>query len=115
MKCWRSKTHPIYKRKILNKTGLVGETTPLGTFFFLVRGVRKRDVFFRKKVQAQTHWPTKPLCVAQASKLGPVKGLWHAAGILDDHLMADLQREHLQLGTTWRNTVNGLHLKCNLQ
>jgi hypothetical protein len=37
--------------------------------------------------------------MSQAGKLGSVKGLWHAAGILDDHLMADLEREHLWLGS----------------
>lgn len=37
----------------------------------------------------------------KANKLGKLKGLWHAAGILDDHLMADLQQEHLRLGEDW--------------
>ena len=34
----------------------------------------------------------------QAAKLGNLKGLWHAAGLLDDHLLADMEREHLHLG-----------------
>ncbi|CAJ1343367.1 unnamed protein product, partial [Effrenium voratum] len=32
----------------------------------------------------------------KANKQARLKGIWHAAGVLDDHLMAELQREHLE-------------------
>ena len=32
----------------------------------------------------------------QAGSTTPVKGIWHAAGCLDDHLLADITNEHLQ-------------------
>ena len=35
--------------------------------------------------------------LGQANKtLATVKGIWHAAGVLDDHLMADLTMEHFE-------------------
>ena len=50
----------------------------------------------------------------QAAKLGSLKGLWHAAGLLDDHLLADLEREHLHLGRISSYFIHVHHLSMSL-
>ncbi|CAK9054933.1 unnamed protein product [Durusdinium trenchii] len=76
---------------LMSRSGRVTDESLLGLFEKVQKladvHVLKGDI--AKKEDVKT-------VMQQANKLGKLKGLWHAAGILDDHLMADLQQEHLQ-------------------
>ena len=49
----------------------------------------------RKRVFQEGFWCFWVFGLLEANKQARLKGIWHAAGVLDDHLMAELQREHL--------------------